>query len=639
MKPIHVPLGLVLIALLFLVSCGDDTSPSESTPYVSVSISPVTSSLDQGATQRLTATVTGTTNTAVSWSVREGAPGGTIDAQGMYTAPAQGGTYHIVATSVADPYRSTMITISVNFMTIAVFPNVGDIQPGQTQQFTAAVTGSVNRTVVWTVQEGPIGGSINDAGIYTAPATTGIYHVLATSAANHYQSSMASVSVANLGLIIQPRGIGILPGSTRLFTASVCGCMDDSVTWSVLEGSAGGTITDGGFYTAPSQTGEYHVVATSIAHPSISASASVLVKTSGFTTTGDMLQLRNYHTATLLPNGDVVLIGGGYTGMDDYEWFNPKQAEIYDPVAGTFRTSGSLIEARDSHTATLLPNGKILVAGGGPGDWMAFQSAELYDPTTGQFTATGKMAAYRMYHTATLLGNGKVLVAGGTDGWIMDRVNYPEIAELYDPATGTFTPTGTMVQPRSRHTATLLPDGRVLLTGGVLGGWGESLSSAEVYDPAAGTFTEVRSLSGKRDTHTATLLGDNHVLLAGGQTYTDSTWYQLFYYDDAQTYDPATGEFSSLITMNSARSYHTATLLQSGRVLLTGGYSTPANYGMSPFADYTAELYDPAGGKFLITGSMEKNRAGHTATLLQDGRVLVAGGSTERTAELYSEEK
>ncbi len=642
MKQIGVPLGLVLIASLFLLSCGGDSSSPQSRENITVSISSVTTSLDQGATLRLTATVAGTTNTAVRWYVQEGTFGGTVDAQGLYTAPTSGGLFHVVATSVADPSRSAVVQISVNSMVITVSPSIGDVQPGEAQQFTASVTGSVNRNIVWSVLEGTAGGSIDAAGTYTAPATTGVYHVVATSTANQFQG-MAHASVANLQVVIQPHGIGLQPGSMRMFTASVSGCMDDSVTWSVPEGSSGGTITGTGLYTAPTKFGEYYVTATSIAHPSISASAKIVVVSSGFTATGDMLQLRNNHTATLLTSGDVVIIGGGYSDDYGYSWTNPPQAEVYDHASGTFHAGGSLIEARDSHTATLLPNGKILVTGGGPGDWMAFQSAELYDPATGQFTSTGKMAAYRMYHTATLLGNGKILIAGGTDGWFMDRENHPEIAELYDPQTGTFTATGKMVESRLRHTATLLRDGRVLLTGGDAscggGGCGPSLASAEVYDPATGTFTAVRSLAGERNAHSATLLGDNQVLMAGGQTYTESSWDPIHYYDDAQTYDPATGQFSSPILMNSARSYHTALLLQSGRVLFTGGYSTPSNYGMGPLADSSAELYDPVPGKFAVTGSMQAGRAGHTATLLQNGRVLVAGGASDKSAELYSEQK
>ncbi len=609
MKIMRVGLSAVSVALILLTACGSDKP-------VQVSVSPVSATMDQGATQPFTATVTGSRNSAVMWSIQEGTAGGTISAQGVYTAPAAAGFFHVVAKSVADSTRVATAAVTVRAVSLNVTPISGDLVPGATQQFTATVTGSVNHNVTWSVQEGAAGGSITTDGTYTAPPTTGTFHIVATSVADGTKTVTVAVAVATLAVLISPRGVGLLPGGTRTFSASVSGSMDDRVSWAVQEGSVGGVITSDGSYTAPAQTGQYHVIATSLAHPGVSGVATVLVTNSGFTDAGNMTQSRSYHTATLLPNGDVLLAGGGSAAT---YWSNTATAELFDHVTGSFRATGEMKSARDGHTATLLPNGKVLIAGGGMGGWSSLNSAELYDPATGQFAPTGNMVAPRGDHTATLLPNGKVLIAGGGNLWDGETNE----AELYDPASGTFTSTGSMSSARMWHRATLLPDGRVLVTGGTTG------DSAEIYDPATGTFAAAGSLVGARYYHTATLLADGRILLAGGQWWHDTITWQTTYLDDAEVFNPASGQFSSLGKMNTDRASHTATLLANGQVLLVGGADSDGP------ADNTAELFDPAIAVFLSTGSMAKARVGHTATLLLDGRVLVAGGSDDKSAELY----
>ncbi len=219
-----------------------------------------------------------------------------------------------------------------------------------------------------------------------------------------------------------------------------------------------------------------------------------------------MTTARAVHTSTLLPNGLVLIAGGqnatGYLGS----------AELYNPATDTFTVTGSMTTARRNHTATLLPNGLVFIAGGQNSSG-TLSSAELYNPATGTngaFTATSSMTTVRVVHTATLLPNGQVLIDGGQD----NNSNSLSSAEMYTYATGTFTATGSMTTARQWHTATLLPNGMMLIAGGYNGSY---LSSAELYNPATGTFTATGSMTTARYYHTATLLPNGLVLIAGGQ--------------------------------------------------------------------------------------------------------------------------
>jgi hypothetical protein len=320
------------------------------------------------------------------------------------------------------------------------------------------------------------------------------------------------------------------------------------------------------------------------------------ISAQSFVPTGSLITARQAHTATLLNNG-LVLIAGGY-GDEGFL----ASAELYNPGTGTSTPTGSLNTARELHTATLLSNGKVLIAGGYDGAYLA--SAELYDPATGIFSPTGNLNIPRLYDTATLLNNGMVLIAGG---------GISGNAELYNPATGAFTFTGNLNVYRYSHTATMLTDGRVLIAGGI------NLSSAELYDPTSGTFSLTGSLNVAREFHTATALMNGMVLIAGGV----ADGLQGTYLSSAELYNPSTGAFSLTGSLNSPRTFHTATLLNSGLVLVAGGGYSPVQTS-STLA--SAELYNPASGTFVFTGSMNTARLYHTSTLLNNETVLVSGG-------------
>ena len=294
-----------------------------------------------------------------------------------------------------------------------------------------------------------------------------------------------------------------------------------------------------------------------------------------------------------------------------------------------FKATGSMYGARYGHTATLLNNGEVLVTGGSaggpprggpPGPPTLLATAELFDPTSGTFTGTGSMSIVRIGHTATLLKNGKVLVTGGGPFPVQNGIPPYALAsaELFDPTSGTFTPTtGSMSVGRYGHTATLLNNGTVLVTGGD-NGLG-ALPTADLFDPTSETFTPTTgNMSVARVGHTATLLSDGRVLITGGG-------------NTAELFDPASETFTPTTgSMETARSYHTATLLDDGKVLVTGGVDSN-NQALA-----SAELFDPTTDTFTpTTGTMETVRSEHTATLLSDGTVLVAGGSGGTTAELF----
>jgi hypothetical protein len=325
-----------------------------------------------------------------------------------------------------------------------------------------------------------------------------------------------------------------------------------------------------------------------------------------FIATGSLTSPRQFHTATLLTNGRV-LIAGGFAILSG--WPAWTSTEIYDPSTGSFMAAGQMSAARYLHTATLLPDGRVLIAGGNSsvadGCFCSpLASAELYDSSTGSFTAAGAMTTNRSAHTATLLNNGKVLIAGGSSD------HYLASAELYDPSTGRFTATGPMTVARRGHTATLLADGKVLIAGGRAED--DPDDRAELYDPETGVFT----VSGRGAfpglvPATATLLSNGKVLV--------TLQYEEWTGDVAELYDPLLGTFNITGKMSKERMFGTSTLLSDGKVLVTGR-------DLTTFQGI-ADIYDPASGTFSTADGLVPSREeGYAATLLPSGGVLMSGG-------------
>jgi hypothetical protein len=430
-------------------------------PMPQVTIAPAAVTMRPAGTQTFAATVSGLTNTAVKLAVQE-SDGGMINSAGLYTAPSAGGFYHVVATSIEETTVTTSATVTVTTASSGFTPT----------------------------------GSLTEArGLHTATLLPDNKVLVAygsnsssyTNAAGYVGLSSIEVYDAGTGTfteIVGEDGVGIFGHTSTLLpngTVLLAGGFVNSV-WGYS-----GSTSDNGAGLYDSATGV-------------------------FSGTGNMTANRGDHTATLLANGKVLIAGGA---DQDPTGTGLASAELYDPSTGVFTQTGNMAVGRYLHTATLLQNGKVLVVGGAlTSTSNPVASAELYDPVTGSFTMTGAMATAREQHTATLLADGRVLVVGGTAPTGTGDLQPTATAEIYDPSTGSFSVTGSMAEARSLHTATLLPSGNALVAGG-----GSENSTAELYDPATGSFSITGGMEIGRSGHTATLLSNGSVLVAGGGLY------------------------------------------------------------------------------------------------------------------------
>lgn len=327
-----------------------------------------------------------------------------------------------------------------------------------------------------------------------------------------------------------------------------------------------------------------------------------------WTTTTPMSFARAVHTATLLNDGRVLVAGGisaqGYLAS----------SEIYDPNPGTWSITGSMSIPRGFDAAVRLLNGRVLVAGGGsanPPNGFGFKTptSEIYDPGTGLWSSTGSLNLNRTSFGMVLLDNGKALAIGGfgTLGRFLTT------CELYDPASGTWSLTGSLHTGRADidigNAIAKLRDGRVLVEGGLdPNNLTNALSSAEIYDPSTGSWSLTGSMNVPRIEHGAALLQDGRVLVAGGVSPMGSGS------STSEIFDPTTGTWSMLSSMTGLKVANSATALQDGRVLDVGPFGT------------STEIYDPTAGSWTVSAPRTISTREHTATLLLDGRVLVAGG-------------
>jgi hypothetical protein len=684
--------------MVVLASCSGSSSsgPDSLHTEVAISIEPSSADLVAGATLQFSGTVTGSTNTEVLWTIREQG-GGSISTNGMYTAPLSSGDYTVVAAAAADPRKLASATVHV---TTASKPTVSGFSPGSGAPGTNITVQGTNFTGATSVSFGatPALYSVSNATQVLATVPGGV-------CSSPAEQCSVPISVVNLGGVgassgnftVLPGG-GALPPSISGFAPSsgipaqmvtIAGANFVGTTSVTFNGtSASYIVTDAGHIaaTVPANATSGAIVvttpigtATSAGNFTVLPPVPVIDSLSSYqgavgdplTITGDhftsgssvtingaaasVSSVSSTQIQTSVPNG--VTYGDGFVSVTTpggTAW-SPRTYRATPPeavITGLSQLSGYIADrititgrnfvtlsgptavrfgTRNAFNYTVVSDQEITAtvpaqAGTAPVSVTTFAgTATSTDSFTslGTFSEIGGTGAGGSSHTATLLGNEKVLVAGGVDGTTtLTR------AELYDPSTESFGPSNSQLnEPRAGHTATLLQNGQVLIAGG--GVETTSSNTAELYDPDLDTFTPIASpMIAARRSHTANLLttgpDTGKVLIAGGLQGSSTSL------DSAELYDPGSNSFqatSGLMTVG--RSTHTATVLDDGRVLLTGGSGSSAGH--------TAELYDPNSGTFAATGGNSfgvANRSQHTATRLPNGTVVIEGGTTTGVAAL-----
>ncbi len=599
-----------------------------------------------------------------AWSIASGSlpPGLNLSNSGQISGtPTTTGPFAVVV-QVMDASGTTAtqpLTITISGPLAVATTSLSDGVVGAAYSQTLTAMGGAGG-YTWTLTSGslPAGTTLSSAGLISGTlTTTGTYSFTVTVTDLSGQSASAPFTVnvvvsnpvpagSHILFIIQPpgpRGGGStgLQAVVQLFDANnapIAGaqlsasfgakpCPDAALSGTLTAVTdANGLAAFSGITSNRGGQG-YTGVATATSNPQVFAT-SIPFNIQGFCPTGNLTTLRRENTVTLLPNGKVLILGGLNSNTVSAA-LALNTAELFDPATGVFTATGSMTAPRDLATATVLPNGKVLVVGGYDATSATLTSAELYDPATGVFTATGSMSVPRQEHTATLLPNGRVLIAGGVK-WAFPTTFYAS-AEIYDPATGQFTLTGTMNSAHVDHTATLLSNGKVLVASGE-GSTNPDASnqqitlSAELYDPSTGTFTPTGSMTIGRFNQAATTLSDGRVVITGGYADVNTRTATA----SAELYDPSTGTFSPTGTMNVARAEHTSTLLPNGTVLIGGGFSSAGFFSGVQLS--TAEIYNPLSGNFKGLANMAFAHSRIVAPLLPNGAVLLASGTN---AELF----
>ena len=516
---------------------------------------------------------------------------------------------------------------------IAIAPTTGTLPLGISQRFTATGTyadghtADVSDSVTWTSSApavADIGAATGLADALTLGATT----ITATSGSVSGTLSLNTVAATIQSMVIAPATLQTGVGITRHFTAT--GTFSDGSVADVSASATWATQTAGVASVSNGAASGLALGTTSVTATlgTVAASANVAVTTNTWTAAPQMPTERVAgHTATLLASGRLLVVGGVKSGGA-----GTAAADLFDPIAATWTSVAPMNVMRSSHAATLLVDGRVLVTGGSTVSATAAKgyvnnaSAEIYDPVANTWTATPTMSAARSHHTATLLPDGKVLVVGGENALYLVEPT----AEIYDPVANTWSAPRTQpIAERSQHTATLLPSGLVLIAGGfdIANGLLTPLTSAELYDPVLHTTTSTdthgvttTTVTGGQDFtattpmafthygHSATRLADGRVVVVGGNT------------TQTEIYDPVAASWTTQGATAATHTSHGAVLLSDGRILVAGG---------TQFAQPTAELFDPAGGVWTAAATMLVTRSNPTATLLPDGSVMVCGGALD----------
>jgi WD40 repeat protein len=536
---------------------------------------------------------------------------------------------------------------------VSITANVSDDSSNQGVNWTVACPAGVN-TCGAMAQTNTASGAANKFNAPGNVTAAEIMTVKATSVSDPAKFQTVQVTVNPALAVVKPPPVQPQPGTVgQPFSLNLMTFVQGGTqpfTWSIKSGTLPSGLTlnanTGTVTGTPSATATAVIVAFNCAdagNPPTTLPADLQISltinpagTSRFKAIGSMITARKSHTATLLSDGRVLICGG------DNHTLAFDTAEIFDPSTGGFSpTTGNMSSARTAHTATLLDNGKVLIAGGADSNARALSTAEIFDPKTSMFSPAGNMNVPRAFFAATRLPDGKVLVTGGLDS----NGQALATAELFDQGTDQFTPTiGPMTTTRAIHAATLLSDGKVLVTGGA------NTALGDLYDRASNSFMSTQDGGTEASALTATSLQDSKVLVSGGFVsvlVSGGTIRCCVFKSEsvvtANLFDSKSASFSPTGHMLNARSWHTATLLNDGKVLVAGGGIYFFVNGSRPHSVFTpiasAELYDPIAGSFASAGDMTSARSSQTATLLKDGSVLVTGGFDATgilaTAELF----
>ncbi len=547
----------------------------------------------------LTATVTGASDSGVFWSIEEGGTGGTMDQQGLYQAPTEPGTYHVVAASHQDPSKNAIIAMNVAASGVSVVINPGNaymITGGQIS-LSATANGNPSSEMEWLVQEGDAGGKVTSMGAYTAPSSAGTYHVVA-------QSLWDPSVQANATLVVEAGG--------ALTSLSLPKPLHDLDVVRLLDGRV---LVSGGAST-PAGSG---------ADQAVSEAYFFDPATNAFTPAGTMTSTRQEHRGALMPDGRVLISGGvlmlPYTlPLATQEWFTPGSG---------FAATGNLANGRTRHDISNLPDGTLFMFGN---PTYPVPKSEVFDPTTGIATGNPDPSNPLFPPTgrAISLDDGRVLVLAESN---LGDTTY---SYLYDPIAKTWTALPARGVSRSGMEVVRLRDGRVLILGGA-----PNEPRAELFDPATSTYQWTGALFQNRDHCKATLLPNGTVLVTGGlQVFSGVAQCEL--------YDPTSGLFSTAGVLPKARFKHGATVLPNGKVLILGGAeASGTDYGVKGIDSVVAfDILAPPGVSVGILTSKIRLKAGKAwpfqgtvsgaANWTLNWSVVEAGGGTITPQGVYT---
>ena len=548
---------------------------------------------------------------------------------------------------------------TIDFAISSVTP-AGSVEVGHSGSAAVVITRTGGHTAAITLGVASNADGITGSGTIASGVNSGSLTItvpLAAAAGTHALTLDASDGIRTHSMLFNLT-VTVVPAVINSFTATpptVSPGQQSTLAYSFTGGTGSidngvGSVTSGGTtIVTPAATTTYTLTVTPASGPTVQRQATVTVATGNPT----MSSSRAFHTETLLLNGKVLLAGGLSAPLS---FTTTATADLYNPASELLNPTGSLGTARWLHTATLLNNGKVLIVGGFVSKYDGTTAAELYDPATGLFTPTSGPLHYpRGGHTATLLPSGDVLIVGGYSGRTNDLANYPAVCEVYNPVSNFFRDSGSLNSKRGAHRATPIYnasfpvaaqsaehadalENRVLISGGYSANG--FVTSLEWYYVASDSFVTLSvGIINGRAFHTAVLLPNNKVLLAGGG---NSASFPIGTTTSAELYDVA-GNTSALTgSLTSTRAAHTSTLV-GGKVLVFGGVTGYAGiFGGAIYA--SVESYDPVTGVFTtLAAPMAAGRAFHCGTLLGNGKILLSGGINAsasgyvlNTVELYT---